>query len=120
VTAVYPRTVLLGWVKAFVFTQLVEGPMYRRLVPTRWGLALGASTITHPFVWFAFPWLGDVLDLGWTTTSILSEVFAVVVEALFFRTTCAIGWRRAALVSIVANAASVSLGLLARTMFGIV
>ena len=111
---------LLGWVKAFVFTQLVEAPIYRRLLPTRWSLALAASTITHPFVWFVFPWIGDRLDVGWTTTSILSEVFAVVVEAIFFRVMCAIGWPRAALVSILANAASVSLGLLARELFGIV
>lgn len=111
---------LLAWVKAFAFTQVVEAPLYRRFVPTSWTLALASSTITQPFVWFAFPWLGDQLSLSWMATSVLSEVCAVVVEAAFYAKVCRVGWRRAALVSVVANAASVTLGLLARATFGIV
>jgi len=41
--------------KAFAFTEIVEAPLHRRLVPTRWGPALAAGAITHPFVWFLFP-----------------------------------------------------------------
>lgn len=111
---------LVAWGKAFAFTQAVEAPIYRWLVPAGWGAALAASAITHPFVWFAFPWLGERLDLSWTVTVILSEVFAVATEAAFFRIACDVRWRRAALVSLGANMASVTLGLLARSMFGIV
>jgi hypothetical protein len=111
---------LVAWAKAFAFTQLVEAPIYRRLVPTGWGRALAASTITHPFVWFAFPWLGGRLALGWTATSIVSEVFAVAVEAAFFRRLCRITWKRAGLVSLLANAASVAIGLFVRATLGIV
>lgn len=111
---------LVAWGKAFTFTQLVEAPLYRWLVPAGWGKALAASAITHPFVWFAFPWLGERLDLSWTLTVIVSEVFAVATEAVFFRLACKIRWRRAALVSLGANMASVTLGLSARAMFGIV
>lgn len=111
---------LVAWARAFAFTQLVEGPIYRIFVPTRWGPALAASAITHPFVWFAFPWIGDRLDLSWTVTAIVSEVFAVAIEAVFFRFVFGVRWRRAALVSLAANVTSVTLGLLARAMFGIV
>ncbi len=111
---------LVAWAKAFAFTQLVEAPIYRRLVPTGWGPALAASAITHPFVWFVFPWIGEALDTSYTVTTILSEIFAVAVEATFFRRRCRVGWRRAALVSLAANGASVGLGFLVRATLGIV
>jgi len=111
---------LAAWVKAFAFTEIVEAPLYRRLVPTRWGPALAASAITHPFVWFLFPWLGEELGASWAATSLVSEVFAVAVEAVFFRRIATIGWRRALLASVFANASSVGLGLLARATLGIV
>lgn len=111
---------VVAWIKAFAFTEIVEAPIYRRLVPTTWRLALAASAITHPFVWFAFPRVGEELALGWTATSIASEVFAVAVEAAFFRRLCRVPWRRAALVSLLANGASVVLGLFVRHTFGIV
>ncbi|MBX3204714.1 MAG: hypothetical protein KF764_06575 [Labilithrix sp.] len=111
---------VVAWAKAFAFTELVEAPIYRRFVPASWRLALAASAITHPFVWFAFPRLGERFELGWTTTSILSEVFAVAVEAAFFQRLAAVSWRRAALVSLLANGASVGLGLFVRRAFGIV
>lgn len=111
---------LVAWAKAFAFTELIEAPIYRRLIPTSWRLALAASAITHPFVWFAFPLLGEWLTLGWTATSIVSEVFAVAVEAVFFRRLCRISWRRAGLVSLLANGSSVALGLFLRATLGIV
>ncbi|MBX3202357.1 MAG: hypothetical protein KF894_29785 [Labilithrix sp.] len=111
---------LVAWVKAFAFTQAVEAPIYRRLVPASWRLALAASAITHPFVWFAFPRVGEALELGWTATAIASEGFAVAVEAAFFRRLCGVSFRRAALVSLLANGASVGLGLFVRHTFGLV
>jgi len=111
---------IVAWAKAFAFTELVEAPIYRRLVPASWRTALAASAITHPFVWFVFPRVGQRLELGWLTTSITSEIFAVVVEAAFFRRACRISWRRAWLVSLFANGASVALGLFVRYAFGIV
>jgi hypothetical protein len=107
-------------VKAFAFTQLVEAPIYRRFVPAGWGAALGASTITHPFVWFVFPFIAEQLAVGWALTSSVSEVFAVVVEALFFWRISKVSWKRALVVSLVANGASVALGLFVRQTFGIV
>jgi hypothetical protein len=111
---------VLAWAKAFALTELVEAPLYRRIVPTNWGPALAASAMTHPFVWFFFPWLGDELGTSWTVTATASEIFAWSVEALFFRRLCRISWRRAALVSLVANGASLGLGLLVRQTLGIV
>ncbi|MDF2695370.1 MAG: hypothetical protein K0S65_3753 [Labilithrix sp.] len=111
---------VVAWAKAFAFTELVEAPLYRRLLRVGWGPALAASAITHPFVWFVFPWVGERMELGWTTTAILSEVFAVVLEAMFFWCGWKIPLGRAALVSLATNGASVALGLLVRETVGIV
>jgi hypothetical protein len=111
---------LVAWAKAFAFTELVEMPIYRSLVPSGWGAAFAASALTHPFVWFVFPWLGRELGLEWTVTALASELFAFAVEAAFFRRVCKVSWRRAALVSLLANAASLALGLTVRATLGIV
>jgi hypothetical protein len=113
---------LLAWAKAFAFTQLVEAPIYRRFVPTGWGQALGASAITHPIVWFVFPEMGEALGAPYVVTGAGSEVFACVIEAVYLAwiTRLRISPRRAALVSLVANGASLSLGLLVRALWGIV
>lgn len=105
--------IFVPWAKAFVLTELVEAPIYRRVLPTRWTLALAASAITHPFVWFAFPKL-MYTGLDYVTTSVLSEAFAVAVEAIFFWRVGAISIVRASLVSLLANAASVAVGLALR------
>jgi len=47
-------------------------------------------------------------------------VFAVAVEAVFFRRIATSGWRRVLPASVFANAPSVRLGLLARATSGIV
>lgn len=110
---------LVAWLKAFLFTQIVEAPIYRWAVPATWRNALLASTITHPFVWFLFPYLTVWFGIAWVTTAIVSEIFAWVVEAVFHkRVRSALSWRRAFLVSLVANGTSVSLGLLVRELTG--
>jgi hypothetical protein len=80
-------------------------------------VAFGASAITHPVVWFVMPWLW--LRIGypggyWAMVS-AAEAFAVLVEAAYF-----VGFRlRSALAwAVVANAASLGLGLLSRSTFG--
>jgi hypothetical protein len=111
---------LVAWAKAFAFTQIVEAPIYRFVVPTRWTIALAASAITHPFVWFAFPPLGAAFGWGWTLTSIVSEIFAVTVEAVLVRQASRVGWRRAFGVSLLANCTSVAIGLAVRHTTGLI
>lgn len=116
---------IVPWAKAFVFTELVEAPIYRVGARASWSRALGASAITHPFVWFVFPALGERVGTSYVTTTALSELFAWVVEAAFLvwstrRAPAGIGWRRALVVSLLANGASVALGLTVRTLFGVV
>ncbi len=118
---------LLPWLLAFAFTQLVEVPIYRRALDGRTLVAFGASTITHPVVWFVFPWLfARFVPLGfapgehgqfwhyWTMVA-AAETFAVGVEALWL---AAFGLPRALLWSLLANASSLGLGLLSRWLFG--
>lgn len=111
---------VLAWARAFVFTQVVEAPIYRRALRVAWWRALAPSALTHPFVWFAFPLLCTVLGLGWTPAMALAELFAWLVEAAFFVVTKPrVPWRRAVLASLGANAASLVLGLTLRAIVGV-
>ena len=101
-----------------MFTQLVEVPIYLQVLPgNRWkaGLvAFGASALTHPVVWFVFPRLLPHHYLGMAT---IAELFAVGVEALYLCVWLK-PWKALA-ASLVANGASLGLGLLSRHLFGL-
>ena len=107
------------WLRAFALTlgieALVATPLLARADP-RVGRRLAGATLanlaTHPLVWFLFP----ALALGYPTRVALSEAFAVVLESACYLTIWpALGPRRAALVSLLANGASFGAGLLLRT-----
>ena len=99
---------MLPWLSAFLVTQLVECPIYARVLRQRlhpWRLAFMLSAITHPIVFFIFPkgsWGGY-----WSMVS-AAELFAVVSEALLLS---ALGVKRSIAWALVANAASVTVGL---------
>ncbi len=114
------------WLFAFVFTQLVECPIYWSAMDDKekWStlrklaVAFGASAITHPFVWFGFPPLWDSIGRvgGYWAMVVAAETFAIVVEGIYF---WRLGVRRAFLWSLLANGASVTLGLISRWLFGL-
>lgn len=111
--------VLWLWARAFVFTQVVEAPIYRRMLGTSWGRSLAPTALTHPFVWFAFPPLGRALGLSYWGMVGLAELFAWLAEAAFLATTKPkVPMKKALLVSLIANGASVALGLVCRELFG--
>ncbi|MFO0550507.1 MAG: hypothetical protein U0271_19085 [Polyangiaceae bacterium] len=109
------------WLGAFLFTEAVEAPFYafvlKRVDPPllgweRWVVALGASAITHPIVWFVLPPIGRAL--GYWGYVAVAETFAVTVEAVYFYV---FKTPRAFLVSLLGNAASAGLGILIRYLF---
>lgn len=103
------------WLSAFLLTQAVEIPIW---IAAAWRLgrkrssliAFGTSALTHPLLWFAIPW--DRWPYG--PTLIGSELAVVIVETLFAR---ALGLKRAWLWALIANSASLAVGLLARWAF---
>lgn len=110
------ETVTAGWAAAFAVTQAVEMPVYvfgalrsnaSRL--QRWGLAFGASALTHPIVWFVLPPLFG----NWLVYVIVAETFAVLAEGMFL---FLVGGRRPWLFAVAANAASVVTGEAARAL----
>lgn len=117
-----------AWLSAFLFTQAVEIPVYlialRRsrdaLAPIEGALprlaaAFGASLVTHPIVWFVIP----TLPFGSYEGMVVgAESFAIIAEGLYFHALGAMGLRRATLWSLLANGASVTLGLTSRYLFG--
>jgi hypothetical protein len=104
-----------AWLTAFLFTQLVEIPIYWRSLRCSLLAAFGASAITHPIVWFVF--FHPALPGDYITRVIAAELFAWLAEAAYFRF---VFHKRWALVwSAVANASSFGLGLLSRALFGV-
>lgn len=105
---------IAAWARAFVFTQVVEVPIYRGVAKVPLGLAFAASAITHPIVWFVF--FSPRVPLGYDAKLVLAETFAVVVEAglVATRTT----WRRALGVALLANGASVGASVITRAWWG--
>ena len=104
---------LRAWLVAFAFTQLIEVPLYRRVLDCSIARAFGATALTHPVIWFLlFPFV----QAGYVEKVAAAELFAVVAEALYFAPS--VGLRRAAWASFLANAVSFCLGLLSRAVLG--
>ena len=108
-------TFLGMWARAFAATVVVEAAVAVPALGARWprGRRLGAALLgqlaTHPAVWFIFP----ELHLPRPLFLFLAESWAVLVEALVYRFTLpGVSYRRAAAVSVLANAASVVAGRL--------
>lgn len=95
------ETIILFAFLWFVFKNRELG--WRRIV----AVGLFASFSTIPYVWFVFPYL---LDWPRSTSLLLSEIFAFVVEAIIYRLFLKLDWKRALLVSLACNAASYYLG----------
>jgi hypothetical protein len=122
--------VLIAWLAAFVFTQVVEVPIYVALMRRAAGagavppphllaqiaLASGASALTHPIVWFVIPLFE--YNSYWIMVA-RAEAFAVLAEGIYFYALGAFGLRRAMLFSLLANASSCGLGFLSRAIFGV-
>jgi hypothetical protein len=118
------------WLWAFLFTQAVEVPIYVFGLRARPIEALGASALTHPIVWFVIPPLFEWIYLAllaphpslrlapepryWTMV-VLAEAFAIGAETLYMR---AFDRENALRWSLAANLASVTLGLISRSLFG--
>ena len=112
------RPYVLAWLQSFLFTQVVEVPVYMQALPGgRWRaglIAFGASSLTHPVVWFVFP---VMLRRDWLRVTVFSELFSFGVEAVYMCIWLK-PWKAGA-VSLVANGASLGLGLLSRHLFGV-
>lgn len=103
-----------AWARAFLLTQCVEVPIYRACVGASLARAFAASALTHPIVWFVF--FSPRFEAPYAVRLVSAELFAVLVEAALMRPRAS---RRAALtVALVANGASVLVGVIARALTG--
>lgn len=110
-----------AWLKALSFTWAVEVGLGVWLLPAdasllrRLSLLFLGSAVTHPCVWFVFPFIG----LDYVSAIILAEIFAVVVEAvIYWAGIKSLQPGRALAVSFALNAASLGTGLLVRELWG--
>jgi hypothetical protein len=103
-----------AWLIAFVFTELVEVPIYARGLRVRLLPAFGASALTHPLLWFVF---FPAVDLPYLGKLVVGEVSVFLVEAAYFA--LLFRCKRALLWSGLANGASLGLGMLSRWLFGV-
>lgn len=103
---------------ALFLTLLMEVPVIL-FFARRWGVSgkrafwagVAMSSITHPIAWRA----ADVFytETGWLLVWGLIEASVVVVEAMLMRWWLRVSWRRAALLSLLANGFTALVGLLA-------
>lgn len=105
---------IVAWARAFVFTQLVEVPIYRTTAKVPLALAFAASAVTHPIVWFVF--FSQRFTLGYDMRLVAAETFAVLAEATMMATR--LPWSRAFAVALLANGSSVVLGEVCRFLWG--
>ena len=103
------------WFRAFLLTVAVEVPVVLALTRgssassgRRAFLVVAAQLMTHPLVWYVFPFLPN---LPRSATFVMSELFAWAAEAAFYAaagvTTSNL---QAIAVSALANAASLTIG----------
>lgn len=109
------------WVKAFALTSCVEllvaVPLLAKTGAPLWqrcAVVVIAQFATHPIVWFVIP----ALHLPRAGFVVLAELWAVLAEAIVYRTSVpSISFVRALIASGAANAASMLAGLAARAAF---
>ena len=102
-----------AWLAAFLFTQMVEVPIYWAGLRVGVLPAFGASAITHPLLWFAF---FPHVPLPYLWKIVLGEALVFLIEAAYFA--LLFRRRRAFVWSAVANGASLGIGMLSRWLFG--
>jgi hypothetical protein len=113
-------SVQASWLRAFLFTQMIEMGVYVRATDRplreRAAIAFAASAITHPLVWFVIVDVVRILELtgsyrtDWWIGVAAAETFAVLAEAAWLtvwrvRPFAALAW------ALGANAFSFTAGL---------
>lgn len=106
------------WLLAFGLTLAIElavvVPMLREAEPDlgrRLAFGFYANLATHPAVWFIIPKFG----LALVPSVAIAEVWALVLEGFFYSLVLPkLGLQRAMMISIVANAASFTIGMALR------
>ena len=104
----------MGWLSAFFVTQCIEAPIYAYALKTRsrrWLIALGCSAFTHPIVYWAFP----LIPVSYVQQVSYAEAFAVLAESVWLS---AFGLRRSVWWALLANGASLTIGLALRYSIG--
>ena len=121
---------LAHWGFAFLFTQIVEVPIYTRGLRVGPLKAFGASALTHPVVWFVIPSIWSAL-YRWAAPpgghfvlsataqywcyGALAEGFAVAAEAAYFHV---LGAKKTIRWALAANVVSALIGQASSYLFG--
>jgi hypothetical protein len=105
---------MMDFPQAYLLSLAIETPVLLLIFRNGYGWSLVArnaviaTSVTLPFVWFAFPLLG----LHWELQTAISEGFAVLAEAAAYRLLLPkTGWREALFASTLCNSASFLAGL---------
>ncbi|SRR6266404_9324193 len=102
ITVLIETLVIFGIFKKF----LKKEPVSSKLLISS---SIFANSLTLPYVWFVFPYL----FLGkYSLNLTLSEIFAWLIEAIFYKVYLKLSLRNALIVSLAANFVSFCLGYL--------
>ncbi len=113
------NTVFTHWIRSFVFTLIIEVPIFilmvRGTVPLWRGTLAGAAgtCITHPCLWFVWPFV--VSD--YTLYIISGELLVATIESfVFFAIARPVRLSKAFASAFIANAASYAAGVIGQTI----
>lgn len=105
----------LNFISAYALTVILETGMLFLLMRKRYPAgtiimnSVISNSITLPFVWFFFP----ILGLEWPVQIAISEMFAFICEAVYYKTAFAkLGWTDSIIASFLCNSLSFGVGLL--------
>ncbi len=117
----YLHKFFLAWTITVVIETVILVGLFRKFSKetANAGLVITASifanSLTLPYVWFVFPYV----FLGhYSLGLILSEVFAWLAEAAFYKLCFRLSWKKTLVFSLIANAVSYALGyFIGRALF---
>lgn len=108
---------LFAWFNAFLVTQAVEAPIYRYGYRVSWLLALAPSAITHPLLWIAYyQGFNHLIPLSQGGQLFTIEALVCLLEGLFLLGV--VGRKSALIWAVIANGASVLVGITLRALIG--
>lgn len=100
-------TILIELIVCLIFIRFIYKIDCKKITNTKFLLSGLASMSTLPYIWFVFP----IIISNHQIFIIISELFAFILEAIFYKFYFPLQWKKAFLLSFFANLISFTLGL---------
>lgn len=101
------NSILLAFLVTLISETLVIILLFKPKQKLEWiGVIIAANCITHPLVILSL----QVFDFPY----LIVEIFAILIEALIYKLTLGLTWKKALFISLIANLVSILTGFVVR------